>query len=85
MAILSKVKTDFGFDKKLYIRLNSLEVSKHGGAIALFRGFDSKEAFEGGAKFMYEMEVLFVPDVGGILFDQAYAEIKKTLTDCEDA
>ncbi len=85
MAILSTVKTDFGFDKKLYIRLNNLEVSKHGGAIALFRGFDSKEAFESGAKFMFEKEVNFSPDVNGVLFQQAYSEIKKTLTSCEDA
>ena len=85
MAIQATVKTDFGFDRTLYIRLNNVELSKHDGAYALFRGFDSKEAFEGGARSMYEKEVLFTPDLDKPIHAQCYEQIKALFKSSVDA
>lgn len=86
MAIQATVKTQYGEDRDLYIRLNNVEASNHGVmASALFRGFLSQTAFEGGANYMWEQSVEFVADVTKPLWEQAYSELKRGLgTECED-
>lgn len=86
MAIQATVKTQYGEDRDLYIRLNNVEASNHGVmASALFRGFLSQAAFEGGANYMWEQSVEFVADVTQPLWEQAYSELKRVLgTECED-
>ena len=76
MAIKATVKTIFGEDKELYIRLNSVEASNHGEeSSALFRGFASRDAFDSGAKCMYEKLIQFTPDVSLNLWSQAYSAL----------
>ena len=74
MAIQATITTQFGEERECYIRLNNIEASNHGApARALFRGFLSREAFEGAASFVWEREVEFTPDVASPLWPQAYA------------
>lgn len=76
MAIAATVRTQFGEDREVYIRLNNVEVSNHGiPAQALFRGFLSREAFESGAHYVWEGSVEFAPDVSEALWPQAYAAL----------
>lgn len=86
MAILATVKTMYGEERELYIRLNSLESSNHGVATsALFRGFLNQTAFEDGVHYMWEQSVEFVADVSLPLWEQAYGELKLTLgAECVD-
>lgn len=86
MAIQATVKTQYGEDRDLYIRLNNVEASNHGVmASALFRGFLNQAAFEGGANYMWEQSVEFEADVTQPLWVQAYSELKRVLgTECED-
>ena len=77
MAIQASVETDAGEARSLYIRLNNMEASNHGKpAVALFRGFVSQEAFEGGGHYLWEREVAFDADVSAPLWPQAYAALK---------
>lgn len=77
MAIKATTETSFGEDRGLYIRLNSMETSNHGlTSHALFRGFLSKEAFQGGKSFVWERSVEFMADVSQPLWAQAYAALK---------
>lgn len=76
MAIKATVTTQFGEDREVYIRLNSIEASNHGVlAQALFRGFLSKAAFESGAHYVWECGVEFAPDVSAPIWPQAYAAL----------
>ncbi|PIE07074.1 MAG: hypothetical protein CSA74_09215 [Rhodobacterales bacterium] len=76
MAISETVSTQFGEERECYIRLNSVEVSNHDvPARALFRGFLSRDAFQGGAAFVWEREVAFSADVAEPLWPQAYAAL----------
>jgi hypothetical protein len=86
MAIQATVKTQYGEDRDLYIRLNNIEASNHGVmASSLFRGFLSQAAFEGGANYMWEQSVEFEADVTQPLWEQAYSELKRVLgTECGD-
>ena len=85
MAIKATVKTKFGEDRELYIRLNNVEASNHGAeSYALFRGFLSKESFDNGASFIHEEVVEFSADVSNPLWDQAYLVLKDKYTDATD-
>ena len=76
MAITAKVRTMFGEEREVYIRLNSVESSNHGWpSHALFRGFLSKEAFQAGAHYVWEKEIEFTPDVSQPIWEQAYAAL----------
>lgn len=76
MAIQATVTTQFGEDRKVYIRLNNIEASNHGfPATALFRAFLSREAFEAGAHYVWEKQVEFSPDVSKPIWPQAYAAL----------
>ena len=77
MAI-KKVVTDIvGRELELYIRLNSVEVSNHGvSSNFLFRGFESKEHFMNGDRFLWEYETTAEIDVSVNIWEQAYALIK---------
>lgn len=80
MAIKATITTQYGEDRELYIRLNNVEASNHGAASrALFRGFISKEKFEGGANYLWEQEVEFAADVAQPLWEQAYQALKSAL------
>lgn len=73
MAILSTVPSIYGEDRELYIRLNSIESSNHGEKTnALFRGFVSKEAFDGSKHYIYECSAEFYADIEKPLWPQAY-------------
>lgn len=84
MAIQATVRTDFGFEHQLYIRLNNVELSKHDGAYALFRGFDSKESFESGSRYLYEKEIKFTPDLNRPIHSQSYEQIKSIIDSAVD-
>lgn len=76
MAIKTTVNTQFGEDREVYIRLNNIEASNHGlPSSALFRGFLSQAAFEGGSHYVWEKQVEFTPDVSQPLWGQAYAAL----------
>lgn len=78
MAISATVKTLFGEERNLYIRLNNLESSNHGAeSLAKFRGFLSKEAFQAGSHFMWEFDLIFTADVTQSLWNQAYEKLKE--------
>lgn len=73
MGISAMVTTQYGEDRDVYIRLNSVEASNHGApAQALFRGFLSAQAFADGARYAWEKQVEFNPDVSQPLWPQAY-------------
>lgn len=86
MAIKTIVKTQYGEDREMYIRLNNVESSNHGAVTyALFRGFLSRSAFEEGAHYMWEQSVEFVADVSQPLWEQGYAALKDQLgVECVD-
>lgn len=76
MAIKSEIDTSMGERRECYTRLNNLEVSNHGApAVALFRSYLSREAFEKGAHYVAEFTVEFEADVTGNLWEQAYAAL----------
>lgn len=76
MAIKAEITTSFGETRECYIRLNSMEVSNHGvPARALFRGFLTQEAFEGGANYVWEKDIEFEADLTTPLWAQAYAQL----------
>lgn len=80
MAIQAKVKTEYGEDRSLYIRLNNIEASNHGVPCHVkFRGFISKEAFEGGSRYLWEKDIEFLADVNLPLWAQAYDALKTQL------
>lgn len=80
MSIQAIVKTVYGEERDLYIRLISAELNNHGEkSTALFRGFTSKEAFENKSHYVYEHGVEFIADVSEPLWEQAYNELKKEL------
>ena len=84
MAVKAEVETRFGSRAELYIRLTAVEdLGNHGmPAVAVFYGFPSKEIAElakaGGTEieFMFRIEVPFIPNVSGNIWDQAYSELK---------
>jgi chromosome segregation ATPase len=76
MAIRATVETTFGEERECYIRLNNVEASNHGNmAIALFRGYLSKEAFEARKNYVWEREIEFQADVSQVLWKQAYSAL----------
>lgn len=80
MAIITNVKTSFGEDRKLYIRLNSIEASNHGElSTAKFRGFISQVAYQAGANYAWEYDAEFMADVAQPLWGQAYQALKSAL------
>ena len=80
MAIITNVKTSFGEDRKLYIRLNNIEASNHGElSTAKFRGFLSEDAYKSGANCAWEQDVEFTADVAQPLWGQAYQALKSAL------
>ncbi len=84
MGLERKITTQFGEDRELYIRLNNVEASNHGvTSHALFRGFLSEQAYQGGAAFMWERAVEFTPDVSKPIWKQAYEALEAEL-DAED-
>lgn len=77
MAIQATVKTDFGEERIIYIRLNNIEASNHGvPSNVKFRGFISKEAFESGSRYLWEKDIEFLADVELPLWAQAYDALK---------
>lgn len=80
MAIKAKVDTLHGENRELYIRLNNVEASNHGVKChALFRGFLSEDAFNGGSHYMFEKRIEFDADVSSPLWDQAYEALKEDI------
>lgn len=78
MAVLANLITAFGESRELYVRVNSLSTSNHGvSSNALFRGYISAEAFQAGGAFMWELELDFVVDVSGQIWEQAYDALKE--------
>lgn len=79
MAINATVETIHGEERELYIRLNNLEASNHSAtSFAKFRGFISREKFESGANYLWELDVEFNADVTKPLWDQAYSALKSS-------
>lgn len=77
MAIHVSAVTAFGETRTLYIRLNNMEASNHGQpAVALFRGYLTKEAFESGKHYVWERTIRFMTDVSLPLWEQAYDALK---------
>ena len=73
MAIKAVVKTIYGKDVELYLRINNIDVSNHGvESIALIRGYISKEAFDSGNHYAYQESINFDADVSSNLWEQAY-------------
>lgn len=76
MAIAVTVRTQFGEDREVYVRLNNIEASNHGvAASALFRGYLSRAAYESGAHYVWECSIEFAADVAQPLWPQAYAAL----------
>lgn len=77
MAIQGVVATEFGEQRSLYIRLNNIEASNHGVPCNVkFRGFISKETFDSGSRYLWEMDIEFIADVSLPLWAQAYDALK---------
>ncbi len=88
MGIFATVVTPYEEQpRRLYFRLNHTETSNHGvESIAVFRGYSSKEAFEGLKAFVVEVTVTFEANVSEPLWGQAYAALKALpeFADAED-
>jgi hypothetical protein len=83
MALTTELMTDQGDIRPVYIRLNSFDqVANHGvTAIARFRAFASKDAFEAGSSFLWERLVEFAADhrdEAPSLWSQAYVALRAT-------
>lgn len=77
MAVTTRIETDFGDKRDVYIRLNNVEVSNHGvEATALFRGFANEAASRGGKRYLWEREIVFAADVALPIWPQAYAALR---------
>lgn len=78
MAFTVKLITDFGEERELYVRLNNFDqLANHGvPAIARFRGYVSKEAFEAGARFVWEKTLEIEADAPDAPWKLAYAALK---------
>jgi hypothetical protein len=78
MAVKAKLLTDFGEERELYVRLNNFDqLANHGvPAIARFRGYVSKEAFENGSRFVWEQLIEFDGDAPDEPWKAAYAALK---------
>ena len=88
MAILAVVATQYGEERKLYIRLNNIEVNNHGVLSCVkFRGFLSKDAFEKGRRCVWEKDFEFFADINKPLWKQAYELLKteSSLSDLADS
>ena len=74
MAVKKAIKTQYGDTRDLYVRLNNFEqLANHGvPAIARFRGFISKKAFEDGKHFVQEWLVEFPADAPDKPWKAAY-------------
>lgn len=80
MAIKATVKTNFGEERELYIRLNGIEASNHGvESIAKFRGFIGQDKYQEGANYVWECDIEFMSDVTQPLWGQAYRALKSAL------
>lgn len=78
MGIMATIHEPGEEPRRGYIRLISFEqLANHGvPAVAVFRAFASKEAFEQGAKFFAQREVTFNADISQPLWPQAYDAAK---------
>lgn len=85
MAILTKVLTEFGEEKELYLRINSAELSNHGvESTALVRGYLSEQAFKDDLRCMYEDIVTCNVDVSRNVWEQFYSELKNKYSSAVD-
>lgn len=77
MAIQATVTTEYGESRRLYIRVNNIETSNHGvPSNVKFRGFLSREAFDTGARSVWEADMEFMADIAVPLWPQAYEALK---------
>lgn len=77
MAVTVSLETPYGETREMYVRINSVSTSNHGvSSHVLFRGFLSKEAFQGGSSYMWEREVEMDLDINAPLWTQAYDHLK---------
>lgn len=77
MALQKRVIDDLGRDVELYVRINSADVSNHGVPSGfLFRGYESKDAFLGGGRYLWERLIDTSIDVSSPIWPQAYDAIR---------
>lgn len=79
MAILARVETHHGEERELYIRLDHFErLNNHGApALAVFRGYISKEAFDARAAFVWELGIELEANAPEKPWELAYSELQK--------
>lgn len=77
MALQKRVIDYLGRDVELYVRINSAEVSNHGvpGSF-LFRGYESKDSFLSGGRYLWEESVDVEVDISSAIWPQAYDAIR---------
>lgn len=77
MALQATLETSYGETRPLYVRINNVEASNHGvQAVALARGYLSKQAFDERKAYVWEQTIEFTPDVSLPLWEQAYAALR---------
>jgi hypothetical protein len=78
MGVIATLETTYAERREMYVRLNNIEqLSNHGiMAVARFRGFASKDAFEAGKPFIFEILIEFEADITKTIWKQAYAALK---------
>lgn len=77
MGLTVNIETNYGVSQAAYVRLNNMEVSNNGcKAVALFRGYLSKDAYEEGKGYLWEQTIEFDADVTLPLWPQAYAALE---------
>lgn len=77
MALQAELLTNHGESRSVYIRLNNIDnMTKHTFWNALFRGYISKEAFEGNWGYCWELVVSFKGDENRPAREQAYEALR---------
>ncbi len=85
MAIIATVKTMYGEDRELYIRINHAEINNHNvNSEFTFRGY-LVEVDYSEAKYIYEHIINMIVDVTGNIWQQAYEKLKEEISPFEDA
>lgn len=82
MGIITKIETNTGEVKDLYLRVNNIDVNNHGAdSLILIRGFISRDAFLAGKHFAHEESLEAKIDVEHLPWDQAYDVLKEKYPD----
>ncbi|WP_322037188.1 hypothetical protein [Burkholderia cepacia] len=78
-CVVGPLRTDYGDEQSLFVRLNHIDgLNDHGApALATFRGFSSRSAFEDGRRYLWEQTIQIRANCWGAPGPIAWAELSE--------